>query len=214
MNSRLLAEIIIPRFITKALVSKKCRAKYYKMGDKIPPTYLDKYIFDKKGFLVDKEGNRILANPRTAGEPRYEVLSGNKLLSGYGSHHMRNMLVNAMKDFYRPLVQEYIIKHGPITEFPVQVTWDVYTDISSTDWDASNLFFYYKYFEDSLHEKSEKTTYKGKPLLQLIPDDSIKYITWAASAKIIPVDNWDDRKFVFKFYYDERKELKRRPWIP
>lgn len=211
MNSKLLAEITIPQFITKVEISKKRRTKYYKKGTKIPPTYEKKYTFNKDGFLVDKDGNKIVANPRSAGTPKYEILSGNKLLSGYGTPHMRAKLVNTLKDFYRPFVQEYVKKHGPITEFPIQVTWDVYTEIGSADWDASNLFFYYKYFEDSLFEK--EGNYKGKKLLQLVPDDTIEYISWPASAKIIPIDNWGDRKFVFKFFYDERRELKREPWV-
>lgn len=218
MNSKLLAEITIPKFITKVQISKKARPKYYKKGKKIPPTYEKKYRFNSKGFLVDADGERIIANSRTAGKAKYEVLSGNKLISGYGSPFMRANLVRGLKDFYRPFVQEYVLTHGPITEFPIQVTWDIYTVVEDNpEWDASNLSFYYKYFEDSLFEKTDEKTnqpqHNNKKLVQLIPDDSIKYITWAAAPKIIPIDDWEKRKFVFKLYYDERKELKRLPWL-
>jgi hypothetical protein len=207
MNNAL-AIITIPKFITQVCISQIRRPKYYKEGNKIPPTYLKKYNFNKHGFLIDKTGNRVLANPRSVGKAKYEILSGNNLLSGYGSPHIRAKLVRELKNFYRPFVQKYIKQHGMITQYPLRVEWELYTTVEENpNWDASNLFFYWKYFEDCLFEHSTKPH-----LLSLIPDDNVKYITHPPGAKIIPIDNWNDRKFVFKFYYDDRNELKRIPW--
>lgn len=206
--AELLAEITIPRYLTRIEISKKRRPKYYKRGSKIPPTYLKKYSFNKKGYLVDEKGNRVISNKRTVGKPRYETLSGNRLLSGYGNHNMRANIVKGLKEAYRPHVQRYLKEHGPITKFPLRVEWEVHTTVDQeVNWDASNLFFYYKYFEDCLFEGV-----KNKRLLSLIPDDSVKYITHPPGAKIIPIDRWEDRKFVFKFYHDVRTELNREPW--
>jgi hypothetical protein len=203
-----LAVITIPKFITQVCISQKRRAKYYKKGKAVPPTYLKKYNFSKKGFLVDENGKKVLANPRSAGKAKYEVLSGNNLLSGYGSPHTRAKLVRELKNFYRPFVQKDIKENGEITQFPLRVEWELYTTVEANpNWDASNLFFYWKYFEDCLFEHS-----KRPHLLSLIPDDNVKYITHPPGAKIIPIDDWNDRKFVFKFYYDDRNELKREPW--
>jgi len=230
MSNKPLAEIEVPQFITRVKTADSRRAKYYKKKNgggmyprSLPKTYAKKvkdgiYSFDAKGYLKDENGEKILANPRTAGEPRYEKLSGNNLLSGYGSPHTRAKLARSLKDFFRPFVQEHVLKHGPITTFPLRVTWDMYTTVEKTHWDLFNLFFYYKYFEDSLHETTDKSDsnaiyYKGKELKPLIPDDNIKFITWAPSPKIIPVDSWDDRKFIFRFYHDKRNELQRIPWI-
>jgi hypothetical protein len=198
---KLLGEIVIPKFITKILLSAKRRPKYYTKKDKIPKKYQD-CIF-KKGYLVNVNGAKIVKNIRSVGTPKYEQLSGNSLLSGYASPYTRAKIARELKAFYKPFVKEFVKKNGAFTEFPIRVTWDVYTDISSTNWDASNLFFYYKYFEDTLFLEDTK----------VIPDDCIKYITFSPGAKIIPVDNWEKRKFVFKFYYDDRTELKREPWI-
>ena len=202
MNSICLATIEIPQFITKIPISNKARPKYYsKKSKKIPPTYKKKYTFDKKGYLVDTKGNRILANPRTAGKPKYENLSGNKLISGYSTPFIRNKIAEELHKFYRSYIQNYYDTNGPIDQFPLQVTWDLYTTLEKKSWDASNLFFYYKYFEDTCTE------------VGLIPDDSIQYITWSPGPKLIPINLWENRKFVFKFFYDERRELKQNPWI-
>ena len=226
-----LATIEIPEYITKVKTANKIRRKYYKRkkgGDgwkprALPKTYkakLKKGIYSMDGrYLLDENGDKKVANPQNAGTARYETLSGNKLLSGYGSPFTRAKLARGLKDFYRPFVQEYVRENGPIQQFPLRVTWDLYTTVEEEpNWDLFNLFFYYKYFEDSLHESTDKEDddpiyYKDEPLQQMIPDDNIKYITWAPGPKIIPVDEWKQRKFIFRFYYDKRNRLQRKPWV-
>jgi len=195
------AEIIIPQFITKILASKSRRPTYYKKTDKIPKKY-QKYSFSGN-YLVDDHGKRILKNTRTVGKEIYQQLSGNNLLSGYGSYHMRAKIAKRLKAFYKPFVLNYVKTHGPITTFPLRIEWDVYKYIGTPNWDASNLFFYYKYFEDTLFEKG----------VELIPDDNVSFITWSPGPKIIPVDDPTKQKFVFRFYHDTRPELKQSPWI-
>lgn len=204
----MIAEIIIPKFITKVKIANKQRAKYYKKGDKIPKKYKGyKFV---KGYLIDENRKRIVSNASQAGKPKYEILSGNKLLSGYGNHYTRAALVTGLRDFYRPFVQQYINTHGSITTYPLRVEWDCYTVVEENpNWDAGNLFFYYKYFEDSLHKDHIEDPKKYKAL---IPDDNVKYIIHPPGPKIIPIDNWEDRKFVFRFYHDNRPELQRKPW--
>lgn len=217
-ESNLLASLTIPQFITKVQISKKRRAKYYSnikgkgVSKKVPKKYrTDQYSYNKNGWLVDENGTRLIANPRVAGKPKYQILSGNKLLSGYGSPHIRAKLVRELRAFYRPFVQRHIKEHGPLTTFPIRVEWDCYTIVDDDpNWDVGNLFFYYKYFEDALHKDHED---EPKKYAAMIPEDTVKYIIHPPGARIIPVDNWEDRKFEFRFYYDDRKELKRKPWI-
>lgn len=197
-----LAVITIPRFITRVTISDKRRKKYYKKSDRIPKKY-SSCTFDRKGYLLDDKGAKIVKNSKSAGTPKELKLSGNNLITGYSSFHMRNKITTELKKFYMPFVKEFVKTNGAIQKFPLRVEWEVHTDTSNPNWDASNLFFYYKYFEDTLFMDEVKA----------IPDDCIKYITWSPGAKIVPIDNWDDRKFIFKFYYDDRPELKREPWI-
>ena len=208
MNRKVLAVITIPEYITTVQISETRRAKYYtKKTKNIPKTYREKYTFNKKGYLVDKEGKKIIANPRSVGTPRFVTISGNQFYSGYGGRggaHTRAKIVRELKAFYMPFVEKAKEEYGVITQFPIQITWDIYRHVEDEpDWDVSNLQFYYKYFEDCLRD----------PPNPMIPDDTVKYITWAASPKIIPVDTWEERKFVFKILYDERRELRRSPWV-
>lgn len=210
----LLRTIEVPKYIREVMLSRSRRPEYYHKdkGRKIPKKYMKelpsgKYFFNGKGFLVNNEtGKRIVSNSSISNKPRYVKLSGNRLITGFGSPHVRNKIVNSLKDFYAPFVREHLQEYGPITQFPLRVEWDFHTVIEDKDkFDASNLFFYYKYFEDAL--------FKDFDGISLIPDDNIRYVTHPPGPKIIPIENDEDRKFVFRFYYDDRAELKRSPWV-
>ena len=193
---KLIQTITIPRYITRIQTSKQRRRTYYKKvgGKQIPKKY-SLLGFDKQGFLVDAEGERIVSNPRSHGKPKYEYLSGNTLTSGYSTPFMRSRIAREMHNFYAPFVRSM----RPMTEYPLRIEWDFYTTVDKPDFDLSNFWFYLKYFEDTL--TSEK----------IIPDDNISYITHSASPKLIPVDSFTQRKFVFRFYLDEREEIKNHP---
>lgn len=219
----MIGSIVIPQFITKVKISKSRRAKYFRLSkNKWKPRDLPRrhyaklengeYYINQKGYLVDAiTKKKIISNPNSVGKPRYEILSGNKFKSGYNSPFIRAKLVSELKNFYRPHVQKWVKENGPITTFPLRIEWDVYTTVEENpSWDADNLEFYYKYFQDSLHESEDD---KGNQIIQTIPEDNVKYIIFPPGPKIIPIDNWDDRKFEFRFYHDDRKELNRKPWI-
>ena len=187
-----IAQITIPNYITKIQLSKARRAKFYKKGDKIPKKYLTtNHRFDDLGYLCDEKGDKVVKNPRTAGTPKYEALSGNKLTSGYATPHIRNKISTALKDFYAPHVR----KMKPIAEYPLIITWEFWTTVQPANFDMSNFWFYYKYFEDTLVSEG------------IIPDDNIKYITGPAAPILVPVDSVDKHKFVFTFYKDERSVI-------
>jgi hypothetical protein len=155
------------------------------------------------GFLCGPDKKRIVSNPKTAGQPRYETLSGNKLTSGYASEHQRNHIAIGLKDFYRPFIR----KMKPFTkdDFPIRIEWDFYTTVDTPNFDMDNFWFYLKYFLDTLKEGYDpRDNRKYEPI---IPDDNIRYITHPASPRLIPVTDFEDRKFVFRFYRDNRKEI-------
>ena len=195
--SELLQTITVPRYITRIKVADKRRAKYYKAGNKIPKKYSNKDYKFVKGFLVDLNGDRVIANPRSVGKPRYEAISGNKLTSGYSSPFIRNKITISLHNFYRPFVRSMRV----ITKYPIRMEWDFYTTINQTNFDLSNFWFYLKYFEDTLVEEG------------IIPDDNVEFITHSASPKLIPVERFGQRKFVSRFYHDDREDFHRlAPW--
>ena len=204
MTEEPLATIEIPRYLTKIKVSKARRAKYYKKGSKnIPKKYRGEgYTFDKRGFLIGPDGNRVVANPRTAGKPRYETLSGNKLTSGYATPFTRNKISSALKDFYRPFVRQ--LEPLGLEDFPIRIEWDFYTTVDVANFDMGNFWFYYKYFEDSLHETED---HRGNTFEPIIPDDNVRYVTHPPGPRLFPVDDFEDRRFVFRIYSDRRPEL-------
>lgn len=145
-----------------------------------------------------------MSNPKAAFQPKYEPLSGNNFMSGYQGH-VRNKVVSALRDYYRPFVRKCLAQHGPITTFPLRVEWDVYLPVDKPNYDISNLGFYYKYFEDAMREEFSL-------LGTLIPDDTIRFITHSPGPKLIPVKDFEERKFVFRLYPDNRPELEIPPW--
>jgi len=190
-SNKLLQTVVIPRYITRICTSKKRRAKFYKKGDaKIPKKYAGCEV-DAAGFLINTDGDRIISNPRVAGKAKYETLSGNKLTSGYSSPHIRNKIAGELKDFYRPFVRCM----SEITEFPLRMEWELHTTVDRNNFDLSNLWFYLKYFEDTMVAEG------------IIPDDSIQFITASASPTLFPVHNFWERQFVFKIYHDDREIL-------
>ncbi len=164
-------EIIINDYITKVKQSDSRRAKYYiKNGKKkIPSKYLkdtSKFVFsrftDGKVYLTDKEsGERVLANPRTAGTPKFIQISGNALYSGFGSHRIRMLIVGGIKEFFRPVFKKHFNKND-FSKLPVKITFKFY---DQTTQDVDNLSQpYIKSIFDLLTD------------MKFIPDDKPDYI--------------------------------------
>lgn len=162
----------------------------------------------EKGYLVDEDGERVIANPRTAGTRSYEHLSGNRFTTGM-PYQLRSKLVHGLKDFYRPFIQDQL-EPIPEDQLPVRVEWICHTPVDGkNDFDLSNFWFYYKYFEDCLTETEDPD---GNPVKQIIPDDSVRYVTQPGAPFIVPVDNWEDREFIFRFYSDTREVINTHPY--
>lgn len=193
-NSTLLDTVVIEEYPTRIKVADKIRPKYYKRGMKLPKTYTKEngYTF-KNGYLY-KNGEKVLKNSRTAGKPRYESLAGNKFSYGQWHHHKRAKVVRGLKEIYIEKIGDQISPFDP-SDFPLRVEWDLYTTIEDMQ-DLSNLWFYYKYFEDSLVD------------IGILPDDSLEYVTHPPSPRFFPVEDHEDRKFVFRFFRDVRSEIR------
>lgn len=215
--SDVLLTVEIPQYPTKIKVSNCERAVYYKKKDKLPKKYCtEEYSFTRTGgILIDGRGRPVLKNPSKVGKEKFEILSGNKLNSGYGSPIIRNLIARQLKDFYRPYVR--VLDPLPLEVFPLRIEWDIYTTVNIPNFDLSNLWFYYKYFEDTLHEiedpRDADLPFKlRRQFVPIIPDDSIRYVTHPGNnPKLIPVAEYDDRKFIFRLYSDRRPEIMAHP---
>lgn len=186
---KILTTIEIPLFIKDVQLSKKRRATYYKKTSKKPlPKKYQHLKYNKKGILVSELGIPVIANPRAVGTPRFKRINGQEIYSGM-PHHMRSKIVKSIKDSFKDILK----KHGPINQFPIQLEMKLYDSIGNANWDLDNLWIYNKCFQDSLTDAG------------IIPDDHIGYITKAAAPEFVPIENPDDRKFVFTLFHDDRE---------
>lgn len=202
----LLQTLVIPNFPLRFKVSNKQKPKYWKPFHKNRPKKYEDYLeTDKEGYLIDNQGKRLPKNPNAMGTPRYVSLNGNNFTTGLHPS-VRGQLVHFLKDFYMP----YVRQMKPITKLPIRAGWDFFAPVDR-EFDMSNLWFYYKYMEDCLF----MTSYKGRKMDPIIPDDDRRYVTQPGAPLLWPVDSLEERKFVFYFYHDNRPEIQKHVlWNP
>ncbi len=206
----------IPRYIRQVKLSEARMKKYYEKGKKLPKAkkYADttKYGWKKFGareFLVDLETEeRIVANPRAAGTPRYITINGQKIYNGEASKHIRNKVLSAIKESFA----QYINKLDPILleNFPLNINLEVHDIIrepsSNSLWDVDNRAWpYVKAFQDCLTGNTDKNGKKRNK--QIIPDDNVLFITQPPVPKFVPVDDEEDRKLVFTIVKETDKRI-------
>lgn len=203
MESDLLLTITIPEYLTRVCVSQRRQKKYIKRGGKMSDTMVKNVkkgvlYFNKQGFLTNHEtGERVIANPIAAGTPKWEQLAGNKFSYGNYPPHLRATLVEALKKDYRDKLP--FLTPFSADAYPLRVEWDLHTIVGKSNFDLSNLWFYYKYFEDTLVN------------LNILPDDSIRFVSHPPAPRLIPIEKWEDRAFVFRFYPDNRACVRNHP---
>jgi len=196
----------IPKYIRKVKLSQARKRKYYEKGKKAPVAkkYADtsKYGWKKYGskqFLIDLETNeRVVANARTAGTPRYMAVNGQKIYNAEASPHVRSKVMSDIKESFAPFIDE--LDPIDLDSFPININLeihDVITDEMSRQlWDVDNRSMpYIKAFQDCLAGNKDKDGKNRNK--QIIPDDHVLYITQPPVPKFIPVDNEEDRKLVF-----------------
>src|SRR5690606_7509045 len=164
------------------------------------PKRFGKGTFDRKGFLIDpKTGARVVKNARVAGKPRYLKLAGNWFVSNQ-SEHVRRKAIHELKKYYERELRGLNVPAIDPEQYPLRVEWDVYCPIGEANWDLDNLWFYWKYFCDTLRK------------MGVIPDDTVRYITQPPAPRFYPVDSEEERLFLFRFYRDERVVIRTNPF--
>ena len=157
------------------------------------------YKVDKKGFVLDPLGEKMIANKRTVGKPRYQIVKGNAFTTGFYSPGYRNATVKIIKNFLSPFIKDQLTVFNKL---PLYIDFKLYLDVSkeTAKFDLSNLWFWNKYMEDLLFEDDENP---------LIPDDNYVYITKSGGCPtLVPIDT-EDSKLVWTFYHDTRPSVKK-----
>jgi len=200
----LVREIVIPEFLTHALLSKSRREKYKEI-----------------------DGVMHHINPESAGTPSYKKING-QLIWQYGTNG--NFQITKMVSQMKDQIMEVLKDIEPINKFPIIIRGEMHTVFNQhifkyrngelirpkdnketvNVWDIGNLgYIWSKVFDDCLKpynppkrgkltkENTKYSWWKG-----LIPDDNINYVIETGSMRFVPINNYDERKLVFKIYYD------------
>lgn len=194
----LIRTIIISNYPDKVIVSRQRRPVYFvnnptKKGKReIPKKYkIDRYFFNREGYLTDRQTNeRVIANTRSVGTPRYWVVNFQDIWSGVVAAQLRAALANKIKDILRPYITAVVPIEGSEL-YPLRLEIELHNSTFTVD--ASNKgVIYTKIIEDLL-------VTEGK-----IPDDSPEYINDTGRIKLI--NSTDTPKMIIKIYKSQSNE--------
>ena len=181
-------KVIVPNYEDRVPVTKRRRAKYYKRDAAValPVRYMKglqsgKFKWDKSGCLTDDVNNRIIANPITAGKPRYWVINGQRIYDGTLHYAVRAKVAKWVHAYLADYIEDLPVINIP-EGFYLRVWVDMYKEPKDGRWDIDNQWLWTKWFLDTCVE------------LGKIPDDSVKYIKSAGQITYHPSK---DRKLVF-----------------
>lgn len=201
-----LYSIEIPKFIQNVQTAQAKRPKYYSNQSgagrtkKLPKRLVKQgYTIDIFGYYLDKNGERVISNPRSAGKPRFLPINNQYIYSQNGSHFSRKAIVDGLKGFFTPYIKTIPI----FKKLPIIIDCDLYSTVDGKTSDGDNFgSIYGKVFSDCL-------VAEGK-----IPDDSFYFITKPGNSPLFhPVKTNGDRKLIYHFYHDKRKEVQQLPLI-
>jgi len=197
MNKEIKFQLVLEQYPTSAIVSKSRRPKYYssKPGrgrvNKLPKKMeKEGYTIDIEGYYLNLQGERVVSNTGTVGKPGTIPINAQVFYVGKPFQRM------AIKNF----VQEYLLPHVQqmeVIDYPVYMESEVHAVYEHRLPDMNNIGYVWdKILTDVMVAEG------------IIFDDSPLYITRPGSAPLyVPIDNPEDRKIVFRFYHDKRKEI-------
>ena len=190
-------ELVINEYPINAIVSKSKNPKYYSnkpgRGRKhMLPKKLEKegYTIDLDGFYLNLNGERVISNTRTVGKPGTIPINAQIFYVGKPFQRM------AVKNFLKALLTPLVVSMEKI-DYPLIIKSEVYAPYEHKLPDMNNIgYAWEKILTDVMVENN------------ILVDDDPLYVTHPGSAPLYtPIDNFKDRKLVFKFYHDKRIEI-------
>ncbi len=166
-------ELIKFPYIDKILVSNKRQTKYYHTSKfkeynhlakkNIPKRFKnDNYGVDGNGFIINNiTGDKIIANPRTAGNAKYWVINFQDIYNGYIRFQVRASYILKIKKALELALTDV----KPFTKFPLRLELFIYAETMPVDIDNKGVM-YFKCITDMMVKQ-----YK------ILPEDDSEYIT-------------------------------------
>lgn len=216
--------IEIPNYPKRVKIAEARSKKYYQKGKKkVPKKYQTKnYDFKKwKGrgkkrvlvpdkYLHDIRTNkRVVANPRSAGTPRYAPINGQRIWSSHTRLFDRTRMMTAVKKEIQQVLDGMVPFQSKFPPAPIRIHLEVYDKVIDEQlanklWDLDNrVIMWQKAFQDCLigNKLKDEDTGKMKPTTHVFyPDDNVTIITgWEYN--FIPSDK---PKLIFFIEHDGR----------
>lgn len=168
--------------------------------------YLEDIVISKARrtlYKENKDGEKVISNPRTAGKPRTRKISGQVLWVGM-NHHLRSKIARELKKYFYEFFRGKNFK----IEYPIGISIDFYG--KEGDFDLDNLcLLYRKCLHDAISgnvdfistisedgKKVFKPDYEKYP--PIIKDDSVVYINENVS-RFINTDS-EKKKMIITIY--------------
>jgi hypothetical protein len=186
----------------------KARAKMLRLKRVHKKHIASKFKIGIQGYLTDKSGERVLANPIAAGTPKKMSINFQNLYSGKMNHYMRAEVVKAVKNNMLSHVIAAVNRNITLDSFPLYIIMkycNTEKKNGSTTWDVGNAcILYTKCFLDLISTGTNGDTVAGRKKIQyfepLIPDDQHTYVRADPWPLFIPVEKSEDRKLIFEFF--------------
>lgn len=197
MNKEIKFQLVLEQYPTSAIVSKSRRPKYYssKPGrgrvNKLPKKMeKEGYTIDIEGYYLNLQGERVVSNTGTVGKPG--TIPINAQVFYVGKPFQRMAIKNFVQEYLLPYVQQM-----EVIDYPVYMESEVHAVYEHRLPDMNNIGYVWdKILTDVMVAEG------------IIFDDSPLYITRPGSAPLyVPIDDPENRKIVFRFYHDKRKEI-------
>lgn len=197
MNKEIKFQLVLEQYPTSAIVSKSRRPKYYssKPGrgrvNKLPKKMeKEGYTIDIEGYYLNLQGERVISNTGTVGKPG--TIPINAQVFYVGKPFQRMAIKNFVQEYLLPYVQQM-----EVIDYPVYMESEVHAVYEHRLPDMNNIGYVWdKILTDVMVAEG------------IIFDDSPLYITRPGSAPLyVPIDDPENRKIVFRFYHDKRKEI-------
>lgn len=194
--STLIASVEVPHFQNYFIISRRIAAKYYKWKDKdkIPKKHdklkpFNRKKFGKHYFVIDRQGNRIVKNVRSAGKQRLWNVNGQDLYNG----RLHPVTRAKITKWFHHYLGQYItqqISQGDIELISrykgnIRITLNIHEVKRKNLPDVSNLWLWIKWFEDALQER------------EVILDDNPDWIRSSGGTTYHWVETEEDRKLKF-----------------
>lgn len=192
-------------FPKEVKVSDKRKAKYWKVGDKLPKKYAN--YGNAGGFIVDAQGEKVVKNAKTVGTPR--TVQINSQLIYVGLHHsVRSKIVDTIHTLFHDEFKKQFPAKIDLKGKRALISLNFHDVLSRKTRDLDNLSsLFFKCGIDCLTTPNNPNQMKSSGYshkLGIIEDDTIYFIPYIV-IEFTPIPEGAQRFLDFNLYVVNEK---------